>query len=69
MYVCLCRAVSDTKITDAIRNGADTVDAVGARCDAGTKCGKCRTTIEFMILREHELVATAGREQGEGSRP
>ena len=68
MYVCLCRAVSDTKIMDAIRHGAGTVDAVGAACDAGTQCGKCRTTIEFMILREHELVSPTGHEQRE-SRP
>ena len=65
MYVCLCRAVSDTKIADAIRDGADTVDAVGRACDAGTQCGKCRTTIEFLILREQELVSLAGREQRE----
>ena len=65
MYVCLCRAVSDTKIVDAIRDGAETVDSVGRVCEAGTQCGKCRTTIEFMILREHELVSLAGREQRE----
>ena len=65
MYVCLCRAVSDTTIVDAIRDGATTVDAVGEVCAAGTNCGKCRTTIEFMILREHELVSLAGREQRE----
>ena len=65
MYVCLCRAVSDTKIVDAIRDGANTVDAVGRACEAGTQCGKCRTTIEFMILREQELVSLASREQRE----
>jgi bacterioferritin-associated ferredoxin len=65
MYVCLCRAVSERKIVDAIRDGADTVDAVGRLCDAGTQCGKCRTTIEFMILREQEMVSLAGREQRE----
>jgi bacterioferritin-associated ferredoxin len=65
MYVCLCRAVSDTKIATAIRDGATTVDDVGRVCDAGTQCGKCRTTIEFMILREQELVSLAGREQRE----
>ena len=67
MYVCLCRAVSDTKIVDAIRDGADTVDAVGRACEAGTQCGKCRTTIEFMILREQEMVSLAGPEQRETS--
>jgi len=65
MYVCLCRAVSDTTIVDAIRGGATTVEAVGQACAAGTNCGKCRTSIEFMILREQELVSLAGREQRE----
>jgi bacterioferritin-associated ferredoxin len=67
MYVCLCRAVSDTTIVDAIRDGANTVDAVGRACNAGTQCGKCRTTIEFMILREQEMVSLAGREHRETS--
>ena len=65
MYVCLCRAVSDTRIVDAIRHGASTVDAVGRACEAGTQCGKCRTSIEFMILREQEMVSLAGRQHGE----
>jgi bacterioferritin-associated ferredoxin len=66
MYVCLCRAVSDTVIALAIRGGADTTEEVGVRCGAGTECGKCRTTIEFMILREREmLVGPTGRENGE----
>ena len=65
MYVCLCRAVSETTIVDAIRGGATTVEAVGQACAAGINCGKCRTSIEFMILREQELVSLAGREQRE----
>jgi len=65
MYVCLCRAVSETTIVDTIRGGATTVEAVGQACAAGTNCGKCRTSIEFMILREQELVSLAGREQRE----
>ncbi|GMU79205.1 MAG: hypothetical protein AMXMBFR46_19980 [Acidimicrobiia bacterium] len=52
MFVCLCEAVSDTVIRDAIRSGAQTVEAVGRACKAGTSCGKCRTTIEWMIVRE-----------------
>jgi bacterioferritin-associated ferredoxin len=61
MFVCLCRAVSDSAIRAAIRAGANTVDAVGAACAAGTKCGKCRIMIETMIRHEHEvLIGPAG---------
>ncbi|MFA5882476.1 MAG: (2Fe-2S)-binding protein [Acidimicrobiia bacterium] len=69
MFVCLCGAVSDTKIRDAIRSGAHTADDVGEACDAGVQCGKCRTMIEAMILRELEqLVGPGGRNTEETPR-
>lgn len=71
MFVCLCHAVSDRTIRDAIRAGARTVEAVGEACRAGTQCGKCRTAIEIMLLgREQVLVGPTGVEReawGDGS--
>ena len=49
MYVCLCRAVSNTTIEAAIRAGANTVELVTERCGAANACGKCRHTIEVML--------------------
>ena len=49
MILCLCKAVSDKTVRLAIATGATTVDAVGARCGAGTDCRSCRSAIREMI--------------------
>ena len=45
MYVCLCEAVSDHQIREAIENGASSVGEVMRCTRAGTRCGSCRTEI------------------------
>jgi bacterioferritin-associated ferredoxin len=49
MIVCLCRRVSDKIIRAAIRDGASTVEEVGAACRAGTGCGACHETIGELL--------------------
>ncbi len=45
MIVCLCQAVSDSQIEEAINRGASSVEAVGRVCGAGTDCGSCVQSI------------------------
>ena len=47
--VCSCFGVGRNVIMRAMRNGARTVDAVGAACQAGTNCGSCRSEIAAML--------------------
>lgn len=49
MYVCVCRAVTDTAICEVIDAGAETVEAVTEACCAGDDCGACRGAIREMI--------------------
>ena len=49
MIVCVCHGIPCKKIRSVIREGAETVDAVGAACGAGTDCGSCREMIEELI--------------------
>lgn len=49
MIVCVCHGVPCSRIRSVIRDGAETVDAVGAACSAGTDCGSCREMIEDLI--------------------
>lgn len=49
MILCLCQGVSDRVVRLAVVNGADSVDAVGDRCGAGTDCGSCRHAIEEIV--------------------
>jgi bacterioferritin-associated ferredoxin len=54
--VCLCHGVSERTLRRAIEHGADTVEAVGERCNAGTCCHSCHPTIEAML--EHAPATT-----------
>lgn len=49
MIVCVCHGIPCKKIRSVIREGAETVDAVGAACGAGTDCGSCRVAIDELI--------------------
>ena len=51
MIVCHCKAISDRRIRQAVRDGARTSADVTKACEAGADCGGCHPTIE-QILRE-----------------
>ncbi len=41
MWVCHCRAVTDSRVRDAIAQGAGDENEIGRACGAGTGCGSC----------------------------
>ena len=45
MILCLCHGKSERDVDETIRAGADSVEAVGDRCGAGTGCGMCHEEI------------------------
>lgn len=49
MYACLCRAVTERSVLDAVAAGASTVSAVRATCGAGTGCGGCLPSLRRML--------------------
>ena len=49
MYVCVCLAISQSEVEEAIHNGATTVGEVTRSCKAGGDCGACHGMIETMI--------------------
>jgi bacterioferritin-associated ferredoxin len=49
MYVCLCEAVTDHAIREAIEDGASSVTEVMGCTRAGTRCGSCRTELAEMV--------------------
>ena len=49
MMLCLCKGVSDRTGRLAIASGAQSVEAVGARCGAGTDCRSCRHAIQDLV--------------------
>jgi bacterioferritin-associated ferredoxin len=59
MYVCVCRAVTDTEVDRAIDEGACTLAQVTRACGAGGDCGACRGMIEEMIEAKTEPLVPA----------
>lgn len=66
MILCLCKAVTDREVDDAIRRGANTTDAVGQMCGAGTDCGSCVDAIDDRIACQS---ACAERQHSRVERP
>ncbi|HEU4911695.1 MAG TPA: (2Fe-2S)-binding protein [Actinomycetes bacterium] len=55
MYACICLAVTETEVSDAIEAGASSEDEVGEACGAGTGCGSCLDRICDMIGARYPL--------------
>jgi len=49
MYVCICAAVSDRQIKQAVREGARSVDQLAACLGVGTVCGCCREMAQDIL--------------------
>jgi len=60
MYVCLCKAVSDKDIIDAVCNGADSLSAIQDHLGAATGCGKCTEMTETLIAKTRKQVSQSG---------
>jgi bacterioferritin-associated ferredoxin len=52
VIVCHCYAVRAEEIRTEVRLGAATVEVVGARCGAGTRCGGCVPAVEAVVADE-----------------
>lgn len=49
MYLCICKALTDKQINQAVDLGARTFGDLSARFGIGTECGKCVDSIrEFL---------------------
>ncbi len=54
MYVCICNAVTDRGVAEAIEEGARTRCDVTRACGAGGDCGSCHEVIEGMLDARRE---------------
>ena len=57
MYVCVCNAVSDKEVKEAIARGASSVSEVVRSCKAGGDCGSCHGRIQSMLDGRDGLVS------------
>ncbi len=52
MYVCVCYALSKTKLCTLISQGAQTLSALQNKCGAGTGCGTCVYKLKNLLSKE-----------------
>ncbi len=52
MIVCICNAVSDRQIKEAVNQGAASMADLRVATGCGTTCGKC-TTMAVQIIDQH----------------
>lgn len=43
MYVCICNAVTDRQIAQAVEEGALTVEDLQQKLSVGSQCGNCKS--------------------------
>jgi len=58
MVVCHCRSVNDRTVGAAIADGAASLEEIGARCGAGTRCGGCRPMLDALLGAAARVTAT-----------
>jgi len=51
--ICHCQEVSYGTILEAIENGADDIDAIGDKTDAGITCGACIEDLEEILEEQN----------------
>ena len=52
MYVCICRAVTLSRLQALAGSGVNTPEAVERACGAGGDCGTCREDIRRVLTAE-----------------
>jgi bacterioferritin-associated ferredoxin len=60
MIICLCNALSDRQLADAVEKGAHRPREVYAACNCQAQCGTCTRTILTMI-RDGKSASGAGQ--------
>ena len=58
MIVCLCNALTDRQLTEAVAQGATRPREVYAACDCKAQCGTCTRMILSMIREAQEPAAS-----------
>ena len=53
MYVCVCSAVTERQIHQAVKNGAKTVKHLKDQLNVGTECGRCVSCAKACIKEAH----------------
>jgi bacterioferritin-associated ferredoxin len=54
--ICICKAVSEAELVNAIHSGAHTLEELIFQTSASTKCGSCATMVRAIFQREMDKI-------------
>jgi bacterioferritin-associated ferredoxin len=63
MYVCVCKAVSDRKIRQAVDGGVCTLKGLKDRLGVGSVCGRCVPEARAVIEQTRNARIVAGHSE------
>ena len=49
MYVCICNAVTEREIQEAINQGSNSLEDLKQELQVGNSCGSCKTCAQDML--------------------
>ena len=62
MYACICHAVTEREVNEAIAEGAKSVRAVSKATGAGSNCGSCVNRLNCLLSAAKEAAGEPVRE-------
>jgi bacterioferritin-associated ferredoxin len=60
MYVCICNAVTDHQIREAVDNGYDSLEKLRDELKVATGCGKCESCARRLLEEIRSETAWSG---------
>lgn len=57
MYVCLCKAVTDTQIRQAVDDGAKSIKDLRRNLGVSSQCGRCSCTAKDLLKEYKQEIA------------
>lgn len=69
MFVCMCRAVTDTDVRRAVDDGVSTLEGLGACLGAGVDCGSCHNELGNLLQGKQRRKDRSSQIDQEGHSP
>lgn len=60
MYVCICKGITDSQITDAVADGATNLRQVRKALGVASQCGKCGVLAQEIIDETLQMHTASG---------
>ncbi|MBR1376155.1 MAG: (2Fe-2S)-binding protein [Cardiobacteriaceae bacterium] len=55
MYICICRAISEKKVKESVKEGKKSIKELCNSLGAGNECGKCLPVLAEIVQKEKKV--------------